>query len=93
MVSQSQSDSVLGLASVIEAMVIRGLVLSKGNAPAKRSMEVMPMAIGTPAENPSGRMGLKTHATATKAATHAYLRSFTACTNTNTAPAAITKSK
>ena len=90
---QSHNDSVLGLASVIDAMVILGLVLNNCSDTANRAADITCNATRVSKENPMGWIGLKRQVMPTKAATHQYLRRFNACTNTNTAPAVIAKSK
>src|SRR2546428_11548845 len=90
---QSHNDSVLGLASVIDAMVILGLVLNNCSDTANRATDITCNATRVSKENPMGWIGLKRQVMPTKAATHQYLRRFNACTNTNTAPAGIAKSK
>jgi hypothetical protein len=90
---QRYSDSVLGLAWMMEAIVILGSFRKATRDTANKAADTTCSAIRTEKENPMGWTGLKTHAATRKAAAHAYLRKFTACTRTNTAAAVITKSK
>jgi len=90
---QSHNDSVLGLASVIDAIVILGLVLNNRSDTANKAADIICNATRVSKETPMGWIGLKIQVMPTKAATHQYLRRFTACTNTNTAPAVTAKSK
>ena len=83
------SDWVLGLAWMMEAIVILGVVRNATRDTPNRVADITCSAISTEKENPIGWTGLKTHATNTKIAAHAYLRKFTACTSTNTAAAVL----
>src|SRR5207245_4990221 len=74
-------------------MVILGLVLNNCSDTANRAADITCNATRVSKENPTGWIGLKRQVMPTKAATHQYLRRFNACTNTNTAPAVLAKSK
>src|SRR5207237_5717287 len=82
---QSHNDSVLGLASVIDAMVILGLVLNNCSDTANRAADIICNATRVSKENPMGRIGLKRQVMTTKPATNKYLRRFNDYTNTKTA--------
>src|SRR5437870_11000784 len=56
---QSHNDSVLGLASVIDAMVILGLVLNNCSDTANRAADITCNATRVSKENPMGWIGLK----------------------------------
>src|SRR5947209_20600356 len=90
---QSHNDSVLGLASVIDATVILGLVLNNCSDTANRAADIICNATRVSKENPTGWVGLKREVMPTKAATHQYLRRFDAITKRNTAIAVIATSK
>src|SRR5437870_13813707 len=90
---QSHNDSVLGLASVIDAMVILGLVLNNCSDTANRASDIICNATRRSKENPMGWLGLQREVMPTKPATHQYLRRYNACSDTSTAPAVIAKSK